>query len=809
MTRSTLTVKVTDLIVRATTLAVVTAAMCLLSFQHAEAANKFWIAASPGSFNVDANWSLSSGGPANTTAPGASDTINFDGGGIGNCAITSTVTVQAFVVGSGYPVDPAMNIGTINVSSGVNFTVSGNFQMGGGTFNASNGTFTSGDITLLFHQTGGVFNGNGTIDIEAWDARIEGGIFNATPGNTTFHRTLVRTAGIFNHNNGTVILNTDQSGGGMNFVGPASQTFKNLTINNVGCCAGIGGLTVVEGTLRLISGEVNSSPFEVQGDVVIENTFAGGSSTIKFTGQNDQSFTNNGGANFNGTWTIDKTARRVTLLSDLNLPSQQLDVTSGILDQGLSGNLTVGSITIGSAGGSIGRLTNQGAGDLTLGGPLTVNSGSTITLNGGGGGCTDADSILVRSSVSGTPRTWTGSGNFFLTDVDVKDQTAANPPGNINVFSGTDAAPGGTNTNFTFLSGCNPTVAGTLISGRLLDVNGNPIEGAVVKLSGTQNRKSITDANGNYQFDAVETNGFYTVTPSRLNYDFSPSTHAFSALGAHTEASFSATANGAHENPLDATEYFVRQQYVDFLGREPDESGFNFWVNNIESCDNDVRCREVKRIDTSAAFFLAIEFQQTGYLVYRLYQAAYGDMENAPVPMTLGEFKPDAAEISQGVIVNQNGWQDVLETNKRTFAEDLVQRSRFVSAYPTTMTPVQFVDKLFQTAGLAPDLAERAAAINEFDAAANSGDVAARGRALRRVAENRALQIREFNQAFVLMEYFGYLRRGPNEAPEAGLNYDGYNFWLQKLESFNGNYNDAEMVKAFLLATEYRGRFPR
>jgi hypothetical protein len=78
---------------------------------------------------------------------------------------------------------------------------------------------------------------------------------------------------------------------------------------------------------------------------------------------------------------------------------------------------------------------------------------------------------------------------------------------------------------------------------------------------------------------------------------------------------------------------------------------------------------------------------------------------------------------------------------------------------------------------------------------------------LRKIAENATLQQREFNRAFVLMQYFGYLRRNPDAAPEPNLNFDGYNFWLNKLNQFNGNYVDAEMIKAFLSSLEYRQRF--
>jgi hypothetical protein len=81
----------------------------------------------------------------------------------------------------------------------------------------------------------------------------------------------------------------------------------------------------------------------------------------------------------------------------------------------------------------------------------------------------------------------------------------------------------------------------------------------------------------------------------------------------------------------------------------------------------------------------------------------------------------------------------------------------------------------------------------------------ARSRALRRVAENEDLTRREFNRAFVLMQYFGYLRRNPDDQPD--LSFSGYDFWLAKLDESDGDFVKAEMVKAFLLAHEYRSRF--
>jgi hypothetical protein len=62
----------------------------------------------------------------------------------------------------------------------------------------------------------------------------------------------------------------------------------------------------------------------------------------------------------------------------------------------------------------------------------------------------------------------------------------------------------------------------------------------------------------------------------------------------------------------------------------------------------------------------------------------------------------------------------------------------------------------------------------------------------------QAFYNKEFNTAFVFMEYIGYLRRNPDQG--------GYNFWLSKL-NFYGNWLDAEMVRAFIVSPEYRSRF--
>lgn len=270
-------------------------------------------------------------------------------------------------------------------------------------------------------------------------------------------------------------------------------------------------------------------------------------------------------------------------------------------------------------------------------------------------------------------------------------------------------------------------------------------------------------------------------------------------------------------NPIDAAVNLVTQHYRDFLSREPDPDGRDFWTNQITSCGANLQCLEVARINVSASFFLSIEFQQTGYLVERMYKTAYGDLianSTFPSPHQLAvpvvrfdEFLRDTQRIGRGVIVLAPGWEQLLESNKQAFATEFVQTARFINAYPTSMTPAQFVDQLNTRAGNVLSDPERTAIINLFGGASNTTNTTARGQAVRQVAEDTDLYNAEFNRAFVLAEYFGYLRRNPNDAPETTLDYTGYDFWLTKLNQFNGNYINAEMVKAFLSSIEYRQRF--
>ena len=432
-------------------------------------------------------------------------------------------------------------------------------------------------------------------------------------------------------------------------------------------------------------------------------------------------------------------------------------------------------------------------GKIVLAGAANLTTGST------------GDFGIARYNPSGSLDATFGTGGKVITDfggnVDIARGIVLQSDNRIVAAGSTISTPGtGEFAVARYLATAQPSD----VLGRIVDTGGNPVEGVAIKMSGTQSRLTITDSQGNFRFANVAINGSYTVTPSRVNFTFSPALRSFIHSGTHTDASFTATLAATGLNPLDTSEYFVRQQYVDFLSREPDESGFTFWVNQVESCGVDANCREVRRINVSAAFFLSIELQQTGYLVYRTYKAAYGNIPGTPVPVWFSEFLTDTQQIGQGVVVGQTGWESTLENNKRTFMEAFVRRSRFAAAFPPGTSAAQYVDTINANAGGVLSSAERNQLVNDLISEAKTA-----GQVLRIVAEDQDLINSEFNRAFVLMQYFGYLRRNPNDPPEATLDFQGYNFWLTKLNQFNGNFVNAEMVKAFLTSTEYRQRFPR
>ena len=245
------------------------------------------------------------------------------------------------------------------------------------------------------------------------------------------------------------------------------------------------------------------------------------------------------------------------------------------------------------------------------------------------------------------------------------------------------------------------------------------------------------------------------------------------------------------KKPIDDTYYFVRQHYVDFLNREPDPEGLAYWINQVESCRDDAPCRERQRINVSAAFYLSIEFQEIGSFVYRFTllnpDPNYGGF--------LG-IERGMQEIGGGVVVGQPGWEEQLQANRVAFVQRSYDDNRLVLSYGRA--DEEWIDLLFQYVsmytGITLPETKRDALVRGLTAGTET-----RPTAFIKVLDDEQFKAALFNPIFVLMQYYGYLRRDPDD--------DGYNFWLNKLNAFNGDYQAAEMVKAFISSSEYRQRF--
>ena len=273
-------------------------------------------------------------------------------------------------------------------------------------------------------------------------------------------------------------------------------------------------------------------------------------------------------------------------------------------------------------------------------------------------------------------------------------------------------------------------------------------------------------------------------------------------------------------NPIDTAGEFVKQQYRDFLNREADPAGLAFWTDNITKCSDPARrpagqteaqCTLRQRETTSGAFFLSPEFQYTGYFVYRMYQGALARQPK------LSEFVSDAQFVGAGIVLNGQLSGAVINQNKANFAAQFVNctdatksRCAEFKAIYDTLSNQAYVDRLFQTTGVNASALERAALVIGLD-----GGMESRASVLQKVVDGinvvsegnqqfnttygQAFYNSESNRAFVQLQYFGYMKRDPDDA--------GYAFWLGKLNQFNGNFVNAEMVLAFISSPEYRARF--
>lgn len=245
-------------------------------------------------------------------------------------------------------------------------------------------------------------------------------------------------------------------------------------------------------------------------------------------------------------------------------------------------------------------------------------------------------------------------------------------------------------------------------------------------------------------------------------------------------------------NPIDQSPFFIRQHYLDFLNREPEPAGLDAWLRVLNSCpdlNNDPSC---DRIMVSAAFFGSQEFQLKGVFAFHFYKLAFVRL-------------PAYDEIVRDMQSLNGQTPDAVYANKALFAKSFTERPEFVTQFGT-LSNTDFVIALmnrYQLEGIVtlsptnPDGSAKLTLTRSDLIQLLENNVVSRAQILRAIADSDEVFQFEYNPSFVAMQYYGYLRRAPEEV--------GYNAWLNYLNAHPKDFRT--MVNGFMNSIEYRARF--
>ena len=371
------------------------------------------------------------------------------------------ITSGTYLIGTLMGNSLQFNSGSSFTMEGGALTITGRFQGASTTqtivFAMSGGTLTVRTLTASSNNLAG-------FDLQATGSSftMSGGTIAIQDENTSDSGNAVdyrNQASTVNVTGGTVQFGNSSTSAGRSFVVAQSTGSNNVfpsmvidpgqthTVTLVQPVTVRGNLTIGSGTSLIANGLAismtgNASPGSAPGNWTNNGTFTPGIQTTTFNGTTNQTIGGSAATTFS-TLTIANTGTSddvVSLTSSaLTTVSTALNVNDGVFDMGAASNLTTNAVTIAAAG----TFRNLGTGDLTLSGNLS-NAGA-VRFSANGSPCGDADDVLIRSSVGGAQRNWTGVGTFALSDVDVQDQAGTAV---IVVQSGTNSGNNGLNWTF-------------------------------------------------------------------------------------------------------------------------------------------------------------------------------------------------------------------------------------------------------------------------------------------------------------------------------------------------------------------------
>ena len=238
-------------------------------------------------------------------------------------------------------------------------------------------------------------------------------------------------------------------------------------------------------------------------------------------------------------------------------------------------------------------------------------------------------------------------------------------------------------------------------------------------------------------------------------------------------------------NPIDDYKFFISQHYADVLGREPDQTAQEKLTNQFSLCSGRADCLRGRRLDFATSLIVQTELQETGLFLQGLYGTVLGRRPR------LTEYETDRNTLS--------GHASQLTDGRLAVALSFVQKPEFLKRYPASLKSSEFIDQLLTavTKSAGVDLESQRQSLIALSDGTNAG----RATIVERIISEPHVVDAHYNAAFVLVEYFSYLRRDPDET--------GFNFWVNVLKSKPLRDNDSarSMICAFLTSTEYQNRF--